>query len=682
MKRQCLNNLPAVPIQVKKQRQYAPTLREQRPGTPRRKFRPSPQECLCVTLNKGKPATRKSLRLSERKSLSPRKSSPQKRSPNKGTANRKAHTLSPIKKKSNKRKSLPAASAYTAPQNTRRSLPLFPGLIGLEGTLEAKQEPRADSDTERSPAQGVGKLVFNSVSAEDIRREQDDSQTYALASESTEGIGIGDSPMGSSHSTPTKTSSSRNFRRLSRSMNDGLLEPTPDFQTTNSPSLAHQNEAEADDSDDLSSLDSDDDHSTLDVPILSVNASIDTVDDETTFEQYLEVAGLSELFRSPEKSKQAVLLHQVSPEETNEYADSSGEPAVDLLSAPEQQPSERTQPAEINEDIDGVRDKTNRKAVGRVSDDTSELLDFLKRVQSKKEAEAKQLMAEIHADSTDANLHESPESPSPSDSPRKALAAVNGNSPSPTGTPLIGASEELVQANDNDDDDELAADVKPSRRSMRALITQRRPKQGTPTIPLRHRPDGTNPVLLQSRASAELALLTRQNTKRNKGQARMPQAMLEILKTKELSPVKERTKKVEVLKKEVDWDETLVYYQEENDQAKEEAKESKDQGKESKKGKKSKEAKKAKKEDGGEDKDGKGAKNIRLKRRQGLGVLNGTPAPKKMGSKKAKASEEEEKEKQTDQKDEGEKEEKRKRQRVACRIPTPRKATRATAKAQ
>ena len=36
-KRQCLNNLPAVPAQASKQRQYAPTLREQRPGTPKRK---------------------------------------------------------------------------------------------------------------------------------------------------------------------------------------------------------------------------------------------------------------------------------------------------------------------------------------------------------------------------------------------------------------------------------------------------------------------------------------------------------------------------------------------------------------------------------------------------------------------------------------------------------------------
>ena len=579
---------------------------------------------------------------------------------------------------------------------------MFPGLVGLEGTPEAKQESQTDNDAEGTPPQEVGNLVSDFASAEDIRGEQDESQTFALTSKSTEDIDVGGSPMGSSHSTPTKTSSSRKLRRLSRSINDGLLEPTPDFQTTNSPSLEQQIEAEADDSDDLSSLDPDDDDTNIDVLIPPVNASVGTVDDEATFEQYLEVADLSELFRSPEKARQAVLLHQLSPEETNEHADFPGKPQVDFLLAPDQDASEQKQSADINEDLDGVKDKPKRKAVGRVSDDTSELLDFLKRVQSKKEAEAKQNTAEIHADSTDAKLHESPEPPSPSESPRKALAALNGNSPSPTSTPLIGASEELVQANDGDDDDELTANVKPSRRSMRALITQRRPKQGTPTIPLRHRPDGTNPILLQSRASAELALLTRQNTKRNKGQARMPQAMLEILKTKELSPVKDRTKKVEVLKKEVDWDETLVYYQEEEDQEKEEAKEGKDQGtkeqgKESKKGKTSKEAKKTEKEDDGEDKNSKGAKNIKLKRRQGLGVLNGTPAPKKVGSKKAKASEEEkEKEKQDEQKDEGKKEEKkkndrkdegkklekRKRENVACRIPTPRKATRATVKAQ
>lgn len=37
VKRQCLDNLPAVSVQVKNQCQYTPTLREQRPGTPRRK---------------------------------------------------------------------------------------------------------------------------------------------------------------------------------------------------------------------------------------------------------------------------------------------------------------------------------------------------------------------------------------------------------------------------------------------------------------------------------------------------------------------------------------------------------------------------------------------------------------------------------------------------------------------
>ena len=37
-KRQCLSNAPAVPNHVSRHRQYAPTLRERRPGTPRRKL--------------------------------------------------------------------------------------------------------------------------------------------------------------------------------------------------------------------------------------------------------------------------------------------------------------------------------------------------------------------------------------------------------------------------------------------------------------------------------------------------------------------------------------------------------------------------------------------------------------------------------------------------------------------
>ncbi|MCJ1328802.1 hypothetical protein MMC10_005479 [Thelotrema lepadinum] len=666
LKRQCLNNLPAVPAKINKQRHYTPTLREQRPGTPRRK-----------------PATRKSLRISERKSLSPRKTSPQKRSPNKEVGSRRAHPLTPIKK-SRKRKSLPAASAYVVSQKSRRSLPLFSGLVALERTPEGRQDARANYDTEDAPTQVIGNSASDLVLGEDIQGEQDDAQTSALSLDSIEETGANDSDMGSNHSTPAKSPSPKKLRRLSRSMNDSLLETAEDFQPIDSPPLEQQNEVEEDDSDDLSSLDASDDDINLDVPIPPVTPK-DEVNDEATLEQYLEVASLSELFRSPEKAKQAVLLQQLIAEENYDNEDISEKPLTNLLSAPDQNLSEYMQSTDTNGDADGENDTAKRKAGGRVSNDTSELLDFLQRVQSKKEAEAKQLAAEVHADSADAEEHESPKPPTPCGSPRKALAALNSNSPSPTGASLIDASEQLVQT--NDDEDELATDVKPNRRSMRALITQRRQKQGTPIIPLRHRPDGTNPVLLQSRASAELAMLTRTNTKRNKGQAKMPQAMLEILKTKELSPVKKGTKQSEKTKKEVDWDETLVYFQE--DGAKDEVTEVKIV-KEGKKGKKLKEAKKGEKEDEGEEKDGKGAKNIKLKRRQGLGVLNGTPAPKKTGSKKMKAAEVEKEKKKGEQEEERKEKEKEERkekkgeqkEKVACRIPTPRKATRAAKKVQ
>ncbi|KAL9016379.1 MAG: hypothetical protein Q9185_006278 [Variospora sp. 1 TL-2023] len=204
---------------------------------------------------------------------------------------------------------------------------------------------------------------------------------------------------------------------------------------------------------------------------------------------------------------------------------------------------------------------TSTRSGTRFSDDTNMLKDFLSRVQARKHAKDAFPMAKPAAAAA-----------SPRRSPRKALANLDSNSPSPrkwrelsgrelsdcAGTPPGKGKLEAVQL---EEVDETVADASPVRRSTRKrLLAPAKTATGAPSfIPVR-RADGTDPVVLQKTIAQELALVTRTNTRRNKGQAKPPALILKSLGVEEVE--KER-KGGHALRncKSVGWDKKLVYYQ-------------------------------------------------------------------------------------------------------------------------
>ena len=249
----------------------------------------------------------------------------------------------------------------------------------------------------------------------------------------------------------------------------------------------------------------------------------------------------------------------------------------------------------INSEIQTISSPRKSTRSGtRFSDDTSMLKDFLNRAQARKLAKGTTIKADAPAEST-----------SPRRSPRKALANLDRNSPSPhkarevasrAGTPPGKVKLGEVQQEDVED---TIGDASPVRRSGRKrLLGSAKPATGGPSfIPVR-RADGTDPVVLQKSVAQELALVTRSNTRRNKGQAKPP-AM--ILKNLIIEEVGDETRGGHALRscKSVDWDKKLVYYQ-----------------------------------DGMESRvDGETVveeKRPKARRLRGLGTGNGTPAPKRI----------------------------------------------------
>lgn len=205
--------------------------------------------------------------------------------------------------------------------------------------------------------------------------------------------------------------------------------------------------------------------------------------------------------------------------------------------------------------------RTSTRSGTRFSDDTNMLKDFLSRVQARKHTKDAFPIAKPAAAAA-----------SPRRSPRKALANLDSNSPSPrkwrevsgrevsdwAGTPPGKAKLEAVQL---EEVDETVADASPVRRSTRKrLLAPAKTATGAPSfIPVR-RADGTDPVVLQKTIAQELALVTRTNTRRNKGQAKPPAL---ILKSLGVEGVEKETKGGHALRncKSVGWDKKLVYYQ-------------------------------------------------------------------------------------------------------------------------
>ena len=251
-------------------------------------------------------------------------------------------------------------------------------------------------------------------------------------------------------------------------------------------------------------------------------------------------------------------------------------------------PSHRP-PKVAHEELDGPVIRT--RSISRLSDDTMMLKDFLNRVQARKAAKGIMIPAYV---------------PPPTEpyrrSPRKALAEVDRNSPSPQkpsnlanrpGTPPAKQNHKAVEF---DDLGELVLATASCRRSTRTrLFVPPKTVAGAPSlIPVR-RADGTDPIVLQKSLAQELAMVTRANTRRNKGQSKPPKLTLQSLPAEasvDIVTVPIRRGEEDGARA-VGWDETLVYFQQRSPP-----------------------------------KAGKEQKRPQVRRLRKLGAMNGTPAPK------------------------------------------------------
>ena len=165
------------------------------------------------------------------------------------------------------------------------------------------------------------------------------------------------------------------------------------------------------------------------------------------------------------------------------------------------------------------------RSAGRFSDDTSMLQDFVTRAQAKKAAKDSNVFSAGPREDTKSLRR----------SPRKNAASSENESPSARqttsavrpGTPP--RSHGLLEIDDDEADDPVAEPAS-TRRSMRSrLPAPSKTPPGAPNfIPLR-RGDGVEPVILQKSHAQDVAIVTRANTRRNKGQAKPPpMALLEI----------------------------------------------------------------------------------------------------------------------------------------------------------
>ena len=253
----------------------------------------------------------------------------------------------------------------------------------------------------------------------------------------------------------------------------------------------------------------------------------------------------------------------------------------------------KTELEDVSQAVEATKEQaTNEKTRSgtRFSDDTNMLKDFLNRAQARKAAQKPLLLA--------------PDAPmmrhSPRRSPRKTHGPHAGHASSPQklqniadrpGTP---PGTPKTEALDSDESEELTAEPASCRRSTRTrLPAPSKAPPGAPSfIPVR-RADGTDPVVLQKSQAQELAVSTRANTRRNKGQSKPPLLALQDLLTESAdvaSTAKQRAERA----KSVAWAERLASYQDVRGDA-----------------------------------DDAEERRPKVRRLRGLGAVNGTPAAKR-----------------------------------------------------
>lgn len=317
-------------------------------------------------------------------------------------------------------------------------------------------------------------------------------------------------------------------------------------------------------------------------------------DGETTNEE------LSHDAMSPKNDSGVLLVDSVSNLQTDELSDSpqrqSPRPVVKLPSctnASIQNGQVKMDPVPASGYASSELPTRTTRSGARFSDDTNLLKDFLSRAQARKLAKDSKIPA---TGSTGT---------SPRRSPRKVLAEKDSNSPSPqkpndlASRPGTPPGKQRLDAFSLDDVDELTAEPTSCRRSNRTRLPNT-PKvvPGAPSfIPVR-RADGTDPVVLQKSIAQDLAVQTRANTRRNKGQSKPPSVALQTLTVETTESVTNRVR-ARATCKSVGWDEKLVYYQ-------------------------------GGKEAAVAEEEGKEEKRPKVRRLRGLGATNGTPAPKRV----------------------------------------------------
>lgn len=225
------------------------------------------------------------------------------------------------------------------------------------------------------------------------------------------------------------------------------------------------------------------------------------------------------------------------------------------------------------------------RSTPRFSDDTNLLKDFLSRAQAKKAAKedqsrvsARMILQRLSPRAALADVTLSPSQPSeltsrPGTSPIKQQDAPEGqgdnNNNDDNDDDDTEEEEEEEKGKDegeNGDEgeeqsDDAAIEIASCRRSTRTRFFTPAKIAVISRIPLR-RADGTEPIVLQRSEAQALALATRNNTRRNKGQSKPPKLRLKILPAEEADEVTRAPSRAERGKgngKAVEWDEKLVY---------------------------------------------------------------------------------------------------------------------------
>ncbi|KAL1801578.1 hypothetical protein ACET3X_001920 [Alternaria dauci] len=206
-------------------------------------------------------------------------------------------------------------------------------------------------------------------------------------------------------------------------------------------------------------------------------------------------------------------------------------------------------------------------------DDTAILKDFLNRAAASK---AEKAAVTTHKRESLQNRRDSDVVRHALASPRKALEEKDPNSPSKPHTeltldlsqiPILSKPAEVSPSPNPDAEEPETAEEKSAqaaRRSSRKKIS-RLPAPGPPKINIR-RADGNEVVVLKKDDAKVLADVTRNNTRKNKQGAFCVTVRLMKLSmdSYNLPPIDE-TEKEPIVGKNVRWDETLAYYQENPD---------------------------------------------------------------------------------------------------------------------